>query len=112
MNYNIAVQPAFIKEVKRLSKKYKSLRKDLAVLQAELLSNPFGGVDLGYGLHKVRMAISDKNKGKSHGARIITYTMFVDEQNTTINLLYIYDKEERSSVSKEEILDIIKDIGF
>lgn len=112
MKYSIEVQPTFAKEVKRLSKKYKSLSKDLQSLQSTLLSNPFDGVDLGHGLRKVRMAISDKNKGKSHGARIITFTVFVDEQNGVINLLYIYDKEERSSISKEEILDIIKSLGL
>lgn len=81
-------------------------------MQSALLSNPFDGVDLGHGLRKVRMAISDKNKGKSHGARIITFTFFVDEQNGVINLLYIYDKEERSSISKEEIFEMLKSLGL
>jgi len=108
MNFEISVSKAFAKEIKRLSKKYKSLKKDYSNLLDRLYANPSEGVDLGNGLRKVRMAISDKNKGKSHGARIITFTVYVDEQNGVINLLYIYDKEERSSISKEEILDILK----
>lgn len=110
MKFSIEVQPTFAKEVKRLSKRYKSLYRDLQSLQSALLSNPCEGTDLGHGLRKVRMAISDKNKGKSHGARIITFTVFVDEQNGVINLLYIYDKEEHSSISKEEILEMIKSL--
>ena len=72
MNYKIKVYRCFEKEVKKLSKRYKSLKQDLLALSAELLENPEKGVDLGNGLHKVRMSISSKGKGKSAGARIIT----------------------------------------
>lgn len=110
MNFEIRASKYFAKEIKRLGKKYKSLKFDYSNFLDRLESNPFEGTDLGHGLRKVRMAISDKNKGKSHGARIITFTVFVDEQNGVINLLYIYDKEERSSISKEEILEMIKSL--
>ena len=40
-------------------------------------SNPQSGVDLGGGLRKVRMAIGSKGRGKSHGARVITFTVVV-----------------------------------
>ncbi len=73
MNYSIHPEPAFLREVKRLSKKYKSFKQDLERLQDELLANPTAGADLGDGVHKVRMAIASKNRGKSHGARVITY---------------------------------------
>ena len=79
------------------------MKDDYRLFLERLEKNPYEGVDLGHGVHKVRMAISDKNKGKSHGARIITFNVFIDESNGTIHLLYIYDKEERSSISKEEI---------
>lgn len=112
MNFEVKVSKYFAKEIKRLGKKYKSLKEDYCAFLDRLDANPFEGVDLGHGLRKVRMAISDKNKGKSHGARIITFTVFVDEQSGTINLLYIYDKEERSSVSKEEILEMVKELDL
>ena len=67
---------------------------------------------LGHGLRKVRMAISAKNKGKSHGARVITFNVLIDENIGTIHLLYIYDKEERSTISKEEISEILKELGL
>ncbi len=71
MNYSIDTLPSFDKKVKKLAKKYKSLKSDLRELVKELMQNPTVGVDLGNGVRKVRMAISDKGKGKSHGARVI-----------------------------------------
>ena len=112
MSFDIVASSFFAKELKRLGKKYKSLKDDYRLFLERLEKNPYEGVDLGHGVHKVRMAISDKNKGKSHGARIITFNVFIDESNGTIHLLYIYDKEERSSISKEEILKMLKKLGF
>ena len=103
MNYSIRTQPEFLREVKRLGKKYKSLKQDLQRLQDELFANPHAGADLGGGVRKVRMAIGSKNRGKSHGARVITFTYTVDEESGIIALLFIYDKEERDSISRTEI---------
>ena len=72
MNYSIDTLPSFDKKVKKLAKKYKSLKSDLRELVKELMQNLTVGADLGNGVRKVRMAISDKGKGKSHGARVIT----------------------------------------
>lgn len=70
MNYKIKVYRHFEKEVKKLSKRYKSLKQDLTILAAELMQNPDMGTDLGNGLHKVRMSIASKGKGKRSGARV------------------------------------------
>lgn len=107
MNYSIIIERAFQREAKRLSKKYKSLKQDLVRLQDELLANPQSGVDLGNGVRKVRLAIASKNKGKSHGARVITYTYRIDEENGNITLLLIYDKEERENISAAEISRLV-----
>jgi mRNA-degrading endonuclease RelE of RelBE toxin-antitoxin system len=88
MNYRIIPQRTFLRELKRLSKKYRSLKEDLQRLQDELTVNPTAGTDLGGGVRKLRMAIGSKNKGKSHGARVITYTYIVDEKEGVINLLF------------------------
>lgn len=110
MNFEIVSQKSFLKEVKRLSKKYRSMKSDLQTLQEELERNPFTGTDLGCGIRKIRIAIGSKNKGKSHGARVITYTYMVDELNGVINLIFLYDKEERESISNKEIKDLIAEI--
>lgn len=110
--YKIVPQPTFVEEAKRLAKKYKSFKDDLQQLNDMLLTNPNAGDDLGGGLRKVRMAISDKNKGKSRGARVITYTFLVDESNGIVNLIFIYDKLERDSISKKEIKALLKSLGL
>ena len=104
MNYRIIPQKHFLKELKRLAKKYHSLKQDLQALQNELSSNPSAGIDLGCGIRKIRMAIGSKNKGKSHGARVITDTEGI------INLIYIYDKEERESITDNEIKWLVKEV--
>lgn len=103
MNYSIKTTADFERAAKRLRKKYASFKQDYSQLLDELHLNPRAGVDLGDGVRKVRMAIASKNRGKSHGARVITYTYAVDEDSGTIVLLYIYDKEERENISRAEI---------
>ena len=70
MNYKIEYISVFQKKLKQLGKKYHSIRQDYARLLKELHANPYAGADLGGGVRKVRMAITSKNKGKSHGARV------------------------------------------
>lgn len=77
-------------------------------MQDELRANPGEGVDLGQGVRKISMAIGSKNKGKSHGVRVITYTYTIDEAEGVINLIFIYDKEERDSISSAEIKQLLK----
>lgn len=60
---------------------------------------------------KVRMAISDKGKGKSGGARVITYTVEVDERSGVVTLLTIYDKNEQESISRKDIDSLLAEIG-
>ena len=107
MSYNINYLPDFAKEVKRLAKKYKSLKQDLDRLESELLANPMSDIDLGNGMHKVRMAIASKNRGKSHGARVIDYVYEVDEENGEILMLDIYDKAEQESLPPHRIAELL-----
>ncbi len=43
MSCRITVTPDFLKELKRLSKRYKSLKKDMEKLGKDLENNPFLG---------------------------------------------------------------------
>ncbi len=112
MRYRIETSDSFDREVKRLSKRYLSMAHDIATLKAEILSNPSLGIDLGGGLRKIRMRIASKGKGKSGGARVITFTVVASVEETEINLLYIYDKAERSSISTKEIEDLLAQNGL
>lgn len=108
MNYEIIVKPTFQREAKRLAKHYSSFKEDFASLIDELEQNPQLGTDLGHGLRKVRMKITAKGKGKSGGARVITFTLVVSQQDAILNLLYIYDKADRASISDKEIEQLLK----
>ena len=77
-----------------------------------LYANPQLGTDLGGGLRKIRMAITSKGRGKSGGARVITFTVVVAVEETEINLLYIYDKAERASISRKEIEELLRKNGL
>ena len=107
MTYKIIPTENFNKEVKKLSKKHRSIKNDLVDLRKELLKNPTKGTSLGQGVYKIRLAITSKGKGKSGGARVISYVLMQDKE---IFLLSIYDKSERPDISDNEIMELIKDI--
>ena len=112
MNCRITVTPDFLRALKRLAKRYKSIKEDVASLGEDLRTNPSLGVDLGRNLRKVRMSITSKGKGKSGGARVITYTLILAETDTEIKLLTIYDKSERENLTDKELLDLMQKNGL
>ncbi len=91
MSYNIIATPVFTGELKRLVKKFHSLKKEYAALLESLEQYPQQGTPLGNNCYKIRLSIESKGKGKSGGARIITNIAIADE---TVYLLFIYDKSE------------------
>ncbi len=107
MNFKIVYTDHFEREFKRLAKKYRSIKYDLANLLNQLQENPTNGTPLGKDCYKVRLAISAKQKGKSAGARVITHLHI---QGKTIFLLSIYDKSEQESISDNEISAILNQI--
>ncbi len=106
MSYQIEALPNFEREFKRLSKKYASLKQDLAALVAELAINPTAGTPLGQNCYKIRLAITSKQQGKSGGARVITCVMAVAEKLT---LLSIYDKSEQADIPLKLLQDLIEE---
>ncbi len=75
MSYNIIPSPDFTKELKNIARKHRSILSDIAKLSKELKENPKTGTDLGQNIYKIRLSISGTNKGKSGGARVITYVV-------------------------------------
>lgn len=112
MNWRIETVSDFDVEAKRLYKKYRSLPSDLRTLQKELLHDPYSGVEIMPNVRKVRMAIASKGKGKSGGARIITYIAAIDEDKGVIYLLCIYDKSDISNIKKDSLAKLMKELGF
>ena len=106
MNYNIELSANFKKEAKRLTKKYPSLKGELVTLFTELEENPKLGIPLGNDTYKIRLAIASKNKGKSGGARVLS---FVKVTQTAVLLFSIYSKGEIDSLTDKQIKELIKD---
>lgn len=69
MNYKVKTTGKFDRDIKKLSKKFPSLKVDMNSLIDELEINPTIGTSLGKNAYKIRLAITSKNKGKSSGAR-------------------------------------------
>ncbi len=107
MNYKISSIPVFDKQAKRLSKKYRSLKNDLAILIKSLEKQPKQGKALGNNFYKIRLSVSSKGKGKSGGARIITYVKII---SSTVYLTSIFDKSEKSTITDKELEQLFKTI--
>ena len=105
MAYNIQLSQNFEKEAKKLIKKYASLKTELAALFTLLEENPTFGTPLGNGVYKIRIAIASKGKGKSGGARVMS---FVKVTNTTVLLFSIYDKSDKANITDNEIEELLK----
>jgi mRNA-degrading endonuclease RelE of RelBE toxin-antitoxin system len=111
MQVTIDYLPEFERRAKDLAKKYKSFVSDYDVFLDELEKNPFGGESLGHHVYKNRMAIASKGKGKSGGARVITYNVQQSsEDEVQITLMSIYDKSEIDNVSDAYLRSLVKDI--
>lgn len=106
MTKSILYTPNFEKEIKKLSKNYKSIKEDFKVVLNDLTQKNRLGVSLGNNIFKLRMKISDKNKGKSSGARIITYY----KKDDIIYLLSIYDKSIKDNITKKKISEILDEL--
>ncbi len=104
MNFNVIPSDKFKKEAKRLIKKFPSLKSELAELSAILMAHPDSGTSLGNDTYKIRIAVKSKGKGKSGGARVITY--LVTEQQE-VYLLTIYDKSDFDVIDDKILLTII-----
>ena len=100
MNYKIETIPLFDNQAKRLAKKYPSLKSDLTQFIEELTLEPGLGTALGNNFYKIRLAIASKGKGKSGGARVITFLKITE---TTVVLASKYDKSEKSTITDKEL---------
>lgn len=105
MNYSISSIPLFDKQAKRLAKKYPSFKNDLAKLAKNLVTGPEQGKPLGNNFYKIRLAITSKGKGKSGGARIITYVKITA---TTVFFTSVYDKSEKNTITDKELEQIFR----
>lgn len=94
----------FLKEAKKLSKKFKQLKTDLKNTLKEIEDEDVLGIYLGYNLYKKRMPNSSIPTGKSGGFRLIIYKKIDDR----IVLVSIFSKTQKETLNIEELKEILK----
>ncbi len=106
----IKILPEFKHRAKAIAKKYKSFIKDYNDFVETLKENPIQGTSLGGGVYKIRLTITSKRKGKSGGARVLTYNVKkINPDKFIVVLMSIYDKSEMENVSDNYLKDILKE---
>lgn len=111
-NITISVSDDFAKEAKRLAKKYPSFKQDYKDFLLSIKNNPLQGDEITKNIRKIRMVIKAKGKGKSGGARVITFNILTDIENGHVVFLLLYDKEDASTVKVNVVKQLVRDMGF
>src|SRR5690606_32966739 len=103
MNYNVEYHLNFKKELKPLVKKYPSIKEDLQYLLDNIEKELALADDLGNGFRKIRFNIKSKGKGKSGGARVISYEILLSAEEKNVVLASIYDKSDFDSIDIDKL---------
>ena len=111
-NITVSVSDDFAKEAKRLAKKYPSFKQDYKDFILSIKNNPLQGDEITKNIRKIRMAIKAKGKGKSGGARVITFNILTEIENGQVVFLLLYDKEDASTVKVNVVKQLVRDMGF
>ena len=107
MKNKVVIQASFARPAKLLAKRYRSFTSDLLLLIEMLEENALLGTSIGGNTRKIRMEIKSKGKGKSGGARVISYAYL---KGSSVHLLTVYDKSDRDTISDDEIHDMVREI--
>ncbi len=105
----IVITDNFIRALKQIAKKHKGILTDIAKLSTQLKEAPIMGTALGQNLYKIRLVVSGTNKGKSGGARVITYVLLA---NDTVYLTDIYLKSEYDTIDVNLLIQRLSDQGL
>lgn len=111
MSFEVRTTPHFEREAKALAKRYRSFKDDLRGLIRELSEDPMQGTELSPGIRKIRLAIVSKGKGKTGGARVITYTICASVSEGRVYLVDVYDKSDFSTVDVSVLKKMIAELG-
>lgn len=104
---NIDYTDEFRQHVRRLGRRYRSIRSDLQSLLDQLEAGDTPGDQLqgvGYTVYKVRVKNSDARRGKSGGYRVIYYVQTED----SITLLAMYSKSDQADIGAETLRRILE----
>ena len=104
----IDLSPEYKYNLRDLSKRYRNIRSDTREVIEQIQAGNFigdriSGLGEHYVVFKVRVKNSNIQKGKSAGYRLI----YQVESATSVLLLTIYSKSDRSDISANEIISIL-----
>lgn len=105
----VTLSARFLKDVKRLKRKYPNVLKDLKPLTDQIQNHETPGEHVpgvGYPTYKVRVKNSDVDKGKSGGYGVIYYI----QTPSAVFLVTIYTKSEEENISPGEIRALVNEI--
>ena len=107
MSYNVLSIPPFDKQLKRLAKKFPSLKKTLLnLLKVQNRIPSKAHTPPGNDCYKIRLAIASKGKGKVAAQELPILLL----RKITFFLLSIYDKSERQNLSDRELTESLKQV--
>ena len=101
----------FLRQLKRLARKYRRIRHDLGTVTNPLLAGETPGDQVqgtDYTVYKVRVRNTDAQRGTSGGYRVIYYVVNADD----ILLLTVYSKTEQDDIDTETITRLIDDAAL
>ncbi|HET7361188.1 MAG TPA: type II toxin-antitoxin system RelE/ParE family toxin [Salinimicrobium sp.] len=104
MSYSVKSISKFEKHLKKLSKKYPSLKTEYIQLIQILKEYPKQGTPIGRNCYKIRLSIASKGKGKSGGGRVIINIVMYTK---TVYLLSIFDKSDKESLTDKELKELL-----
>jgi mRNA-degrading endonuclease RelE of RelBE toxin-antitoxin system len=110
MTTRVQTVAPFDEDIKRLQKKYPSVRRDIVVLIEQLRNDERPGdkiPNVGYDVYKVRIRNASAQRGKRGGFRVVYYLRHKDD----VFLIAIYAKVQQADISPEQIRRIIDEIS-
>jgi mRNA-degrading endonuclease RelE of RelBE toxin-antitoxin system len=106
----IDLTPEFYRNLRDLSKRYRHIRADIQTVIQDLevgnfIGDRISGIGEDYVMLKVRVKNRDIQRGKSAGYRLI----YQVESPTSVLLLTIYSKSDRSDITVAELRSIVSE---
>ena len=108
MTFNVILTASFKKDLKHIAKKHRQILSDITSLIEKLSKTLEIGTDLGKNVYKIRLGITGTSKGKSGGARVITYVKIIAQ---TVVLAEIYLKSEYDTVDVDAVIERLSGEG-
>lgn len=104
--------PRFVKDIKRLAKKFRNINDDLDEIlsqleKGELLGDLIKTISADEQIYKCRVPNTSDKKGKSGGFRVIYYAVTIDNE---IYLLTLYSKTETETIDISTLIKYIDGI--